>query len=174
MSHGSSTCVDLVSVVARAITWAAMMLASPSVATAQAQPLTQVIDSGSLARLTWDGGARHRVRLLAPLGPTSDSVRFCLYPAATCRPGSMSSGQIRTRADLVQVEVPRGTHLQRGTLIGAGIGLLTSLWLVGWLDSDETGPSTGRKLLVGGLAFSVPTALGALLGGSSEVWTSLR
>jgi hypothetical protein len=137
---------------------------------AQAAPLRQPLDSGAVVRLTWRADGRELARLVAPLGPKSDSVRFCRAPVAGCGLGSVNPVRSRPAGDLARVEVPHGSHLLTGALGGAAVGTLFGLYMLGALNADETHPGTGRKLAAVGFAFGVPTAIGAMAGSGGHDW----
>ncbi|HEU4700526.1 MAG TPA: hypothetical protein VFS40_15180 [Gemmatimonadales bacterium] len=137
---------------------------------AQGASRRQPLDSGAVARLTWRADGRQEVRLVAPLGPVTDSVRFCRMPASGCGAGSVNPVQVRSTRDLAGVEVPRGSHLLAGAATGALVGVLFSAYIIAALNADDTHPSTGRKLVGIGFAFGVPTVIGAMIGSGGHGW----
>ena len=147
-------------------------------ARAQGPALAVTLDSGTVARLTWDGSGREQVReqvrLLAPLAATSDSVRFCRYPSSGCGPGSVNPVQVRGTRALRQVEVRHGNHVLRGALWGAGIGILAGGFALSFNELGDTRVGTGTQVLQFTLTLATFTGVGALLGSGGHDWAPAR
>ena len=130
------------------------------------------LDSGTLVRMTPQAGAPVLGRLVQKFGPASSELRFCRYSGRPCTEAA-DSGAIRTMpaASLFRLEVQRGTHLQRGALIGGMAG--AALTLIAWAEREpcdqgfDCGPSLGRVLVI---FTSGGAALGALLGAVTPAW----
>lgn len=127
-----------------------------------------VLDSGTVVRLHWTQTSQ-KARLLAPLGPESSHIRFCLYPSPVCGPATSNPPLARPVNELVRIEVRRGSRAGRGALIGAGVAALGSfIVLVGY--SERPAASTGQQVLSFALITAVWSGFGALVGAASDDW----
>ena len=143
-------------------------------ARAQGPTMAVRLDSGTVARLTWDGRKREQVQLLAPLAATSDSVRYCRYPSSDCGLGSVNPVQVRATRALRQVEVRHGNHVLRGALWGAGIGALAGGFALSFNGLSDTRVSTSTQVLQFTLPFLSMTGIGALLGSGGHDWAPAK
>lgn len=139
---------------------------------AQGAPLRITLDSGTVARLSWQGDTRQQVLLTSDFAPTSDSVRFCRYPASGCGSGSVNPIQTRPATSLRTVEVRRGNHVFRGALWGAAVGVFLTAYDLAWIAADERHPSTGRTVGIVALTLGGSIGFGALLGSGGHDWVA--
>ena len=141
-------------------------------ATAQG-PLQAVrFDSGAVLRLTWAGSRPLRATLLAPLGPQSDTVRYCRYPSPQCGVGSINPARQQSVAGLERIEVRQRGRIGHRTLLGAGIGVLVGGVMLGMAESlGERQLSPGRQMVLMSASVVSVSAVGALLDLVSDRWT---
>jgi hypothetical protein len=140
-------------------------------ALAQGAPLTQLVDSGAVVRLTWRERPTRVGRLLAPLGPTSDSVRYCRYPGPPCSSRSSSGVEFGPTDELMKLEIPRGSHATQGALIGAGIGAaVLGIGRLALADQDSPAPWTGQRVAGAITVVALSAGVGALIGRRSVRW----
>jgi hypothetical protein len=140
-------------------------------ALAQGAPVTNPVDSGAVVRLTWREGPVRIGKLLTTLERASDSVAYCRYPGPPCSSGSPSGMEARPTAELVRVELPRGSRASRGAVIGAGVGAaVLGLGRLAFADQDSPAPSTGARV-AGAITFvALSAGVGALIGRGSTRW----
>jgi hypothetical protein len=145
-------------------------LAAPP-AGAQGAPVTHPLDSGTVVRLSWRERPSRIGRLLARLEPGSELVVYCRYPGPPCGTNAPSGVDSRPTADLVNVEVRRGSRAGRGALLGAGVGVaVLGLGRLAFADRDSPAPWTGQRV-AGALTFvALSAGVGALIGRGSARW----
>lgn len=124
------------------------------------------IDSGAVIR-AWMGNAQVRGRLLQPLRPGADSVRYCRFPGPPCDidpdPGQL--GWLRPE-QLEHLDRQIGTRARRGAWIGGVSGLVFAFVgasLAGaFCEYDcDSGRETAFKM---GVVVASSASLGALIG----------
>jgi hypothetical protein len=129
-----------------------------------------VLDSGAVVRLRWTDGAQ-KARLLAPLGPDSSTVTYCVYPSPICGGSTSNPRLTRPVNALVGLEVRRGSRTGHGAFIGACVGAIGSLVVLARdAYSDRPAASTGHQVLTAALITGVWSGLGALVGAASDNW----
>lgn len=158
----------------RLLTVASMLLVGVSLAQGQATPPDPILPAGSVVRLTWDSARPERVRLLAPLGPASQSVMFCAYLNPACTAWGSQDTVWKGRAGLERIEVRSGNQARRGAVIGflAGTGLAV-VYLLGTAEGQPAGRGdlTVLPVLETGLAWG---GMGALIGTGFDRWRPYR
>ena len=140
-------------------------------ALAQGAPVTVPVDSGAVVRLTWREKPIRIGKLLATLQRASDSVAYCRYPGPPCSSGSASGMEVQPTAQLVRVELRRGSRAARGALIGAGVGAaVLGLGRLAFANEDNPAPLTGSRV-AGAITFvAIGAGVGALIGRGSTRW----
>jgi hypothetical protein len=156
----------------RAIVVLALVILARSAA-AQGPVHAVRLDSGTVVRLHWAGSRPVRATLLTPLGPQTDTVRFCRYPSPQCGPASINPPRERSLAGLERIEVRQRGRIGRRALFGAGIGVLVGGVALGMAESlGETRLSTGRQLVLMSVSVASISAIGALLDLGSDRWAA--
>lgn len=144
---------------------------------AQAPPITETVDSGTLIRMHSATGETTRGRLLHPLTPATTLLTACRYPGPPCTAMPDSTALLQVpMASLVRIDRQRGSHWARGAgiggLAGAALGLLVGATINGFCDDPSgCGPDTGVYALVGAAGFGV---LGGLIGDGSPTWREIH
>ena len=153
--------------------WGLLILGSTvGPAVAQRAPITIPVDSGAVVRLTWRERPARIGKLLAKLESASDSVAYCRYPGPPCSSGSPSGVEARPTAELVSVELQRGTRAARGALIGAGVGAaVIGLGRMAFRDHNSPAPWTGARVAGAITVVALSAGVGALIGRGSTRWT---
>ena len=146
------------------------LVAVGSGATAQEILRERALPAGAIVRLTWPGEPPVRVRLLAPLAATTDTVRFCRYPTPPCWIAVPRDTLHRPRRGLVGIERRNGNQARHGAVVGAIAGSAAALlYLVGTAESRDAGQGGAQVAFVvsSGLAWA---GLGALIGSGHDRW----
>ncbi len=144
-----------------------LVLINPADAAAQLPSQPPLADSGVVIR-AWMGDTELRGRLLQPLRPGADSVRYCRFPGPPCdlNPHPSQLGWLRP-ADLDHLHRQVGTRAVRGAVIG-GVGMF-ALGLIGGLTLNglcEFDCPSGTEIVLGSIIVGGLTggSLGALIG----------
>jgi hypothetical protein len=128
------------------------------------------LPAGAIVRLTWPGASPERVRLLAPLALTADTVWFCRYPTPACWVAAPHDTLRRPRRGLVGIERRQGNQARHGAAVGAIAGSAAALlYLVGTAEGREAGHGGAELAFVvsSGLIWA---GLGALIGSGHDRW----
>ena len=140
---------------------------------AQAPLVTQRLDSGTVVRLRLPDGVLERGRLLAPFARDSVAFSLCPWPGRPCAPADARAMR-HPAADVLAVEVHRGSAWRVGAVLGALLGVPVGLQFAQWdYAGDEGGgnPVTARQKTRSVLRTSVGFALfGAMIGEFIQVW----
>ena len=147
-----------------------IFLLLPSVLRPQEPAGSQPIPSGTAVRLTWAENQREAAVLLAPLDATTETLRYCQYPAPACLTYAPSDTLQRPIADLRFVEIRHGNQAKRGAIIGAAAGAGgTVLVILGTAEARPAG-QTGRAVFTVLAYGAIWGALGALIGSGFDQW----
>ena len=140
----------------------------PTGVPAQAGPFK--LDSGTVVRLQLHSGIREKGKLLSPYAPESTLIRYCHYPAPSCRAGDERYRE-QPSSDVSSVEVRRGSAWLPGLVIGGVVGAVFGSLVVGFSESVGDVPlSTGEKASAVAGGTLVFGGLGALVGSAFERW----
>jgi hypothetical protein len=146
------------------------LLTAAPLAEAQQVAGPATLDSGTVVRLHWAAG-KQKATLLAPLGPKSPTVRYCIYPSNVCGESTLNPPVTRPVAELTRVDVRRGTAARRGALTGAAAGAAGGLlFLLGQALRDAPAMSTGQQVAEVAASASVWGGIGALIGAAGDNW----
>ncbi len=132
------------------------------------------LDSGTVARLTWQPGDREQVLLLSRLSPASDSVHYCHYPSSGCGLGSVNPVRARALRELAQVEIRHGNHALRGALWGAAAGVFVGALALSLDGLSDSPVSTGTQVAQFTISLVSTAVFGALLGSGGHDWAPAR
>ncbi len=141
---------------------------APAMASAQMPTGMAPIDSGRVVR-AWVGDVAVRGRLLAPLDPAADSVRYCRYPGPPCGSAPVPA-QVAwlSPGTVTHLEVATGTRAVRGAWIGGITQMLMTMAAVSLADGfDECrscNRSTTEYLFAGLVGGAIGAGIGALIG----------
>ncbi len=130
------------------------------------------IDSGRVVR-AWTGDVAVRGRLLAPLDPAADSVRYCRYPGPPCG-SAPEPTQVAwlVPGSVTHLDVAVGTRAVRGAWIGGVTQMLLTIAAVSFADGiDEClscNHSTPEYLFAGLLGGAIGAGIGALIGSAFD------
>jgi hypothetical protein len=140
---------------------------------AQARVSLPSLDSGATVRLQLRSGTRVTGTLLTPFGPDSSSFRYCLYPAPPCVTSGHRYAE-QPAANVVGVQVRRGTHAIPGVAIGSVVGVGLGFALIDLGESlGESTYSSSKKTGVLTLSTLLWAGLGLMVGAGLDKWVSL-
>ncbi len=145
-----------------------LLCATSGGASAQMPAGMAPIDSGRVVR-AWTGDVAVRGRLLAPLDPAADSVRYCRYPGPPCgaNPAPTQVAWL-VPSNVSHLDIAVGTRAVRGAWIGGITQMLLTMAAVSLADGLDECSSCNRsttEYLFAGLAGGVIGAgIGALIG----------
>ena len=139
----------------------------PSLAGAQ---VTAPYPAGTIVRLSWKTAEVEAARLLAPLDSTTDTLRFCRYPAMACLATMPQDTIHRSLADLRSLEVRRGNQARRGMVIGAAAGASATLLLITTTAEQQPAGQSGRAVATVLIYGAIWGAIGALVGSGFDRW----
>jgi hypothetical protein len=159
----------------RSATATLMLVATgPRAGSAQVPFPIMPLDSGRYVRVTTTS-VRETGHLLARYVRGDATLQLCTAPWQPCGAGGNTTGKRSySTAELLRLEVHRGSHARTGAIIGgvagAVVGGLLGYVVAAVCDAAECAP-LGQGVLVGGLAGGVSVGLvGAGIGGLFPRW----